>query len=90
MPHLARKWYFPRHRQLVRSNLSPYAGLQFLVKLTIDKRSQALTVDLKDINGTSVFSKPCQLKQRTTAIDALDCGTVCVAIPGNCLRNDST
>ena len=40
-----------------QSNLSPLAGLQFFGEVNIDKRSQALTVDLKDINGTSVFSK---------------------------------
>jgi alkaline phosphatase D len=38
-------------------NLSPYAGLQFFGEVNIDKKSRALTVDLKDINGTSVFSK---------------------------------
>ncbi|WP_262965237.1 alkaline phosphatase D family protein [Methylobacter psychrophilus] len=38
-------------------NLSPLSGLQFFGEVNIDKRSQALTVDLKDINGTSVFSK---------------------------------
>ncbi|MEQ1528093.1 MAG: alkaline phosphatase D family protein, partial [Methylococcales bacterium] len=38
-------------------NLSPYAGLQFFGEVTIDKRSRALTVDLKDIDGAAVFSK---------------------------------
>jgi alkaline phosphatase D len=38
-------------------NLSPYAGLQFFGEVNIDKKSRALTVDMKDINGTSVFSK---------------------------------
>ncbi len=38
-------------------NLSPYAGLQFFGEVNIDKRSQALTVDLKDIYGTTVFRK---------------------------------
>ncbi len=38
-------------------NLSPYAGLQFFGEVNIDKRSRALTVDLKDINGAIVFSK---------------------------------
>ncbi|MFA5923863.1 MAG: alkaline phosphatase D family protein [Methylococcaceae bacterium] len=38
-------------------NLSPFAGLQFFGEVNIDKRSRALTVDLKDINGTTVFSK---------------------------------
>jgi alkaline phosphatase D len=40
-----------------QANLSPYAGLQFFGEVTIDKNSKALTVDLKDIDGTSVFSK---------------------------------
>ncbi len=38
-------------------NLSPYAGLQFFGEVNIDKKSRALTVDLKDINGAVVFSK---------------------------------
>jgi len=38
-------------------NLSPYAGLQFFGEVNIDKRSRALTVDLKDIDGAIVFSK---------------------------------
>jgi alkaline phosphatase D len=40
-----------------KANLSPYAGLQFFGDVNIDKRSHALTVDFRDINGTSVFSK---------------------------------
>ncbi len=40
-----------------QSNLSPLAGLQFFGEVNIDKISKALTVDLKDINGASVFSK---------------------------------
>ena len=40
-----------------QSNLSPYAGLQFFGEVMIDKNSKALTVDLKDIDGTTVFSK---------------------------------
>ncbi|MDO9103728.1 MAG: alkaline phosphatase D family protein [Methylovulum sp.] len=40
-----------------QSNLSPYAGLQFFGEVNIDKASQAMTVDLKDINGDAVFSK---------------------------------
>jgi alkaline phosphatase D len=38
-------------------NLSPFAGLQFFGEVNIDNNSEALTVDLKDINGTTVFSK---------------------------------
>ncbi|MEQ1559856.1 MAG: alkaline phosphatase D family protein [Methyloglobulus sp.] len=40
-----------------QANLSPYAGLQFFGEINIDKYNQTLTVDLKDIDGTSVFSK---------------------------------
>lgn len=40
-----------------QANLSPYAGLQFFGEVNIDKDSQAMTVDLKDIAGTTVFSK---------------------------------
>ncbi|WP_019867238.1 alkaline phosphatase D family protein [Methylovulum miyakonense] len=40
-----------------QSNLSPYAGLQFFGDVNIDKTSKAMTVDLKDINGDSVYSK---------------------------------
>jgi len=38
-------------------NLSPYAGLQFFGEVNIDKKSRAMTVDLKDIAGAVVFSK---------------------------------
>ncbi len=44
-------------------NLSPFAGLQFFGEVNIDKHSQALTVDLKDINGLSVFSKTLAAEQ---------------------------
>jgi alkaline phosphatase D len=40
-----------------QSNLSPFAGLQFFGEVNIDRDSKALTVDLKDIAGTTVFSK---------------------------------
>ena len=40
-----------------QANLSPYAGLQFFGEVNIDKGTHALTVDLKDINGTSVFNQ---------------------------------
>ena len=39
-----------------RVNLSPYSGLQFFGEVNIDARG-AITVDLRDINGVSVFSK---------------------------------
>ncbi|WP_442499468.1 alkaline phosphatase D family protein [Methylobacter sp. sgz302048] len=38
-------------------NLSPFAGLQFFGEVNIGRKSRALTVDLKDIEGTTVFSK---------------------------------
>ncbi len=38
-------------------NLSPYAGLQFFGEVNIDARSAELSVDLRDIDGQSVFSK---------------------------------
>jgi len=38
-------------------NISPYAGLQFFGEVNIDQASKAMTVDLKDINGDSVYSK---------------------------------
>jgi alkaline phosphatase D len=38
-------------------NLSPYAGLQFFGEVNIDKKSRAMTVDFKDIDGAVVFSK---------------------------------
>lgn len=47
-----------------QANLSPYAGLQFFGEVNIDKRSKAMTVDLKDINGTVVFSKTLMAKGR--------------------------
>ncbi|WP_020484633.1 alkaline phosphatase D family protein [Methylomonas sp. MK1] len=40
-----------------QANLSPYAGLQFFGEVNIDKKSRAMTVDFKDIDGTVVFSK---------------------------------
>ncbi|CAL1240419.1 alkaline phosphatase D family protein [Candidatus Methylocalor cossyra] len=40
-----------------QANLSPYAGLQFFGEVNIDRRSGALTVDLKDLNGVPVFTK---------------------------------
>ena len=38
-------------------NLSPYAGLQFFGEVNIDARSGDMTVDLRDIDGSSVFSR---------------------------------
>jgi alkaline phosphatase D len=43
-----------------RSNLSPYAGLQFFGEVNLDAQSHEMTVDLRDINGVSVFSRTLQ------------------------------
>ncbi len=40
-----------------QANLSPYAGLQFFGEVNINRDTKAMTVDLKDIAGTTVFSK---------------------------------
>jgi alkaline phosphatase D len=40
-----------------QSNLSPYAGLQFFGEVNIDRKNKALTVDLKNIEGDTLFSK---------------------------------
>ena len=40
-----------------QANLSPYAGLQFFGEVNIDSKTRKMTVDLKDINGVSVFSQ---------------------------------
>ncbi len=39
-----------------QANLSPYAGLQFFGEVNIDGRGQ-FRVDLRDLNGTALFSK---------------------------------
>lgn len=38
-------------------NLSPFAGLQFFGEVNIDRKTQAMTVDLKDLYGVSVYAK---------------------------------
>jgi alkaline phosphatase D len=43
-----------------QANLSPYSGLQFFGEVNIDWRSALFTVDLRDIDGTAVFSKTLQ------------------------------
>jgi len=43
-----------------QANLSPFAGLQFFGEVNIDAQSCELTVDLRDINGASVYSKTLQ------------------------------
>jgi len=40
-----------------QANLSPYSGLQFFGEVNIDSYSAMMTVDLRDINGVSVFSR---------------------------------
>jgi alkaline phosphatase D len=43
-----------------RAGLSPYAGLQFFGEVNIASQSEEMTVDLRDINGVSVFSRTLQ------------------------------
>ena len=43
-----------------QANLSPYSGLQFFGEVNIDAQSEEMTVDLRDIDGTSVFSRTLQ------------------------------
>jgi alkaline phosphatase D len=43
-----------------QSNLSPYSGLQFFGEVNIHSQSAELTVDLRDINGVSVFRQRLQ------------------------------
>lgn len=38
-------------------NLSPLAGLQFFGQVDIDRKTKAMTVHLKDLQGTTLFSK---------------------------------
>jgi alkaline phosphatase D len=46
-----------------QANLSPYAGLQFFGEVNINRDTKAMTVDLKDINGTPVFTKTLRAEQ---------------------------
>ncbi|MET0283011.1 MAG: alkaline phosphatase D family protein [Polyangiales bacterium] len=39
------------------ANASPYAGFQFFGQVDIDERTAALTVQLVDLNGTTVFTQ---------------------------------
>ncbi len=43
-----------------QSNLSPYSGYQFFGEVNIGAQTRQMTVDLRDINGQSVFSKTSQ------------------------------
>jgi alkaline phosphatase D len=43
-----------------QSNLSPYSGLQFFGEVNIDAGGGSMTVDLRDINGVSVFTRTLQ------------------------------
>jgi len=45
-----------------QSNLSPFSGYQFFGEVNIDAQSRDMTVDLRDINGVSVFSKTLQAR----------------------------
>ena len=38
-------------------NLSPYAGLQFFGEVNIDRKGKIFTVDLKDVQGSTLYSK---------------------------------
>ena len=40
-----------------QANLSPYSGLQFFGEVNISAQGGDMTVDLRDINGVSVFSR---------------------------------
>jgi alkaline phosphatase D len=39
-----------------QANLSPYSGLQFFGEVNIDAHSRDMTVDLRDLDGVSVFN----------------------------------
>ena len=43
-----------------QSNLSPLSGLQFFGEVNIQSHSGDMTIDLRDLDGTSVFSKTLQ------------------------------
>lgn len=45
-----------------QSNLSPYTGHLFFGEVNINNKSRALTVDLKDVSGTTLFSKTLSAK----------------------------
>ncbi|MGE3510138.1 MAG: alkaline phosphatase [Vicinamibacterales bacterium] len=41
-------------------NLSPYSGMQFFGEVNIDAHNRNMTVDLRDIDGRSIFSRTLQ------------------------------
>ena len=43
-------------------NLSPYSGLQFFGEVNIDAQNANMTVDLRKIDGVSVFSRTLQAR----------------------------
>jgi alkaline phosphatase D len=43
-----------------QSNLSPFSGLQFFGEVNISAQGGDMTVDLRDVNGVSVFSRTLQ------------------------------
>ena len=45
-----------------RSNLSPLSGFQFFGEVNVHAHTAEMTVDLRDINGVSVFSKTLQAR----------------------------
>jgi alkaline phosphatase D len=40
-----------------QANLSPLSGLQFFGEVNIDAQSASMTVDFRDLNGVSIFSR---------------------------------
>ena len=46
-----------------KTNLSPYAGLQFFGEVNIDRQTETMTVDLKNIDGETVFRKTLSASQ---------------------------
>ena len=43
-----------------QANLSPYSGLQFFGEVDVDAQGGDLTVNLRDIDGLSVYRKTLQ------------------------------
>ena len=43
-----------------QSNLSPLSGFQFFGEVNLHAHTAEMTVDLRDINGVSVFSRTLQ------------------------------
>jgi hypothetical protein len=54
---LGRKWSSTKRLRRARSICRPYVGLQFFGEVNIDRKTKAMQVDLKDIEGDVVFSQ---------------------------------